>query len=208
MKEEVILLPGPCGVLEARYFEGSLTDVGILCHPHPLHQGTMNNKVVTTAIRAWQALGLSTLRFNFRGVGSSQGQYGEGVGEQADLLSVVEWIRKRLPQARLWLGGFSFGSWIALKTSNEVSPAGLITIAPALRLLDFSSLQLPQCPWLIIQGSADELVPLETFEEWAHSIGEKRAVEVEVLEGASHFFHGRLPEIAECIQSFMESLKS
>src|SRR6185437_198476 len=101
---------------ETKSHEAShLKIVGIICHPHPLHQGTMHNKVVTTIVRAWQKMGLATIRFNFRGVGQSEGTYGDEVGEVEDLKAVIHWLRRqqRGKELKLWLGGFSFGALIS-----------------------------------------------------------------------------------------------
>src|SRR5436189_4416294 len=93
--------------------------IGVVCHPHPLYQGTMHNKVVTTIAKAWQEMGMSTLRFNFRGVGLSEGEYGHGEGEQEDLKAVLNWILEQFPNAKICLGGFSFGAFIAAKVAAE-----------------------------------------------------------------------------------------
>ena len=139
--EQKIFIPGPSGRLEAQV-AGILPEnqiprdvtpktVGIICHPHPLYQGTMHNKVVTTLVRAWQSLGLATIRFNFRGVGESEGQYGDQIGEVEDLKAVIKWLAKQKAQNidkdkqrtqafQLCLGGFSFGSLISAKVAADM----------------------------------------------------------------------------------------
>jgi len=134
-KEESMYLEGPVGRLEALISGIKETHdesvVGIICHPHPLYQGTMHNKVVTTVIRAWQQLGFSTVRFNFRGVEGSEGSYNEGIGEVEDLQAVFKWVKASMPNAKIWVGGFSFGAYIAAQFSAQHLIAGLITVAPA-----------------------------------------------------------------------------
>src|SRR5690348_488965 len=112
-KEATLILPGPVGDLDviATNHEqaNNTTPIAIVCHPHPLHGGTMNNKVVTTLARTFKDLGLRSVRFNFRGVGKSGGIYDHGVGECKDLIAVIDWVKKIFPQAPIWLAGFSFG---------------------------------------------------------------------------------------------------
>ena len=102
----------------------------VICHPHPLQQGTMSNKVVTTVARAFARLGADAVRFNFRGVGASAGRYADGIGERDDALAVVAWCRERWADRPLYLGGFSFGGAIAAAIAARVAPAGLVTVAP------------------------------------------------------------------------------
>ena len=125
--EERIYIAGPEGKLEANVSGlGSplqVFNIGIICHPHPLHQGTMHNKVVTTVTRTWQKLGLATVRFNFRGVGESEGHYGEGKGEIEDLKAVIVFAQQRHPEAKIWLAGFSFGAVISYAGRFQLLPA-------------------------------------------------------------------------------------
>lgn len=203
-KEENLIIPGPEGQLEARIFSNASAEqvFGIVCHPHPLYQGTMDNKVVTTLIRAFQSLGLSTLRFNFRGVGESEGTYGEGKGEVEDLKAIIQWILSEYPKASFWLAGFSFGAYVAAfvatQLENSLSLKGLISIAPAIRLFDFLSLTPPRCPWIIFQGDEDELVAIQDVQQWFEKYKNNMNIrpvfplELIIIPGASHFFHGQL----------------
>ena len=129
-----LMLPGPAGALELFIDlpEASEARLGlaIVCHPHPLEGGTMHNKVVTMAARSLRELGLTTVRFNFRGVGMSEGSYDNGRGETLDLLAVAQWAQQARPDHRLWLGGFSFGAWIALLGARHLPVAQVISIAP------------------------------------------------------------------------------
>src|SRR5690625_6487933 len=129
----------------------------VLCHPHPQHGGTMRNKVVTIMERSLRELGLRTLRFNFRGVGKSEGEFDDGAGELDDLLAVVDWVRRARPNDILWLGGFSFGGYIALKGAQSLPVAQLLTIAPPVERYGFADLQAPDCPWLCVQQDDDDV---------------------------------------------------
>jgi alpha/beta superfamily hydrolase len=170
---------------------------GVVCHPHPLGGGTLDNKVVHTVARVMQELGLPTLRFNFRGVGASAGKFDDGVGETDDALAVIDWGRERWPQAALWLAGFSFGAYVALRASERRHARRLITIAPPVQRFQFAALHAPDCPWLIVQGDEDEIVACEAVVSWAKSLSP--LPQVAILRGASHFFHGRLQDLKDTI---------
>ena len=165
----------------------------ILCHPHPLHGGTMHNKVVTILERSMRELGLRTVRFNFRGVGQTEGTHDDGYGETDDLFTVAEWVRKTRPDDALWLGGFSFGSYIALRAALNLHVGQLITVAPPADRFPFESLHHPECPWLVVQGDEDEIVNVDAVRSWVESI--EPPPELIVMEEAGHFFHRRLMDL-------------
>src|SRR5579864_2855767 len=131
-----LALAGPAGALQALLEtprpegEPAPHAFGVVCHPHPLHGGALDNKVVWTVSRAFQQLGAPTLRFNFRGVGASEGTYDEGRGETNDALAVIAYGRQRFPGAALWLGGFSFGGVVAVRAAEQAQPARLVLVAP------------------------------------------------------------------------------
>lgn len=192
-EDGVVEIPGPSGVLEGVTScpEGSSTAaVAVVCHPHPLHGGTMQNKVVHYLSRTLNELGLPTIRFNFRGVGASEGHYGKGVGEQRDLHAVLQWVRERAPGSELWLAGFSFGAYVAYREAATGAVARLITVAPPVESFDFSVLQTPSCPWLLLQGEADEVVSARAVIDWARGL-EPRP-QIVALPAVDHFFHRRL----------------
>jgi alpha/beta superfamily hydrolase len=200
-------VPGPAGWLEARLEdplpEGAARQViGVVCHPHPLHGGTMQNKVVHTAARAMQEAGAATVRFNFRGVGASEGRYDNGAGELLDALAVVEWSRARFGCDALWLAGFSFGAATALQAATAgARPLKLVTIAPPVGRIIVDPTPRPACPWLIVQGDQDELIELAAVRQWA--AGYAPAPEIAVLSGAEHFFHGQLALLRATILRFL-----
>jgi hypothetical protein len=174
---------------------------GVVCHPHPLFGGTMTNKVAHTVARAFTAHGAATLRFNFRGVGASAGSYDDGRGETDDLLAVVGYARARFPDLPLWLGGFSFGSFVALRGHSAAGAARLVTIAPPVGRWDFGGLEPPRCPWLVVQGDQDDLVDHRAVAQWLAPM--PAAPRLVLLAGAEHFFHGRLHEVKSAIADFL-----
>lgn len=198
-------IDGPAGALEARLEDpspgGRPAAVGVVCHPHPLHGGTLQNKVVHTLARAMQELGVPTVRFNFRGVGASDGRYGEGVGELEDALAVCQWARRRWNCDALWLAGFSFGAAVALRAAPLARPLALVTVAPPVGRLIDTPVPAPGCPWLVVQGNRDELVECAAVEAWVSN--QRPPPELMVLDGAEHFFHGRLGELRGGVIRFL-----
>lgn len=165
----------------------------VICHPHPLHGGTFRNKVVTILERSMRELGLRTVRFNFRGVGRSEGEFDDGYGETDDLFAVTEWVRKTCGSDQLWLGGFSFGAFVALKAAQNLALGQLISIAPAVKRYGFEELAHPGCPWLVVQGDEDEIVNIDDVVNWTGSI--EPPPDLVIMDGASHFFHRRLMDL-------------
>jgi hypothetical protein len=201
VKSEAAFVPGPAGRLEAAIdsIEATPRALAVVCHPHPLQQGTMQNKVVTTVARAFAQLGAHVLRFNFRGVGASEGRHADGVGERADALAAIAWSRNRWPGLDLYLGGFSFGAAIALGVAAEARPRGLVTIAPPLDRLPAGFVP-PDCAWLLIHGVADDVVPFAATEARLATFSVQP--QVLAMKDAGHFFHGRLLEVDEAIAAF------
>jgi alpha/beta superfamily hydrolase len=207
---EPVVLAGGAGPLEAvvEAPEGAAAAFMVICHPHPLHGGTMTNKVVTTLARSAHELLVPTLRFNFRGVGASAGSFDDGHGETEDALTAIAWGRQRWPDATLWLAGFSFGGFVALRASTAAgagSVGKLVTVAPALAR-NFGSvqdIQVPQCPWLIVQGEADEVVDAAVAKEWAVQL--QPQPQLVMLPGVGHFFHGQLGALQHQVMPFLQS---
>jgi alpha/beta superfamily hydrolase len=185
---ERLALAGPAGALEAvlEAPAGEPRGLAVLCHPHPLHGGTMDNKVVQTLARALRACGWRTLRFNYRGVGASQGQWDGGRGEVDDALAAIAALRA--PRQPLVLGGFSFGGYVAAQAAQRLAePAQrLVLVAPATG--NFELAPVPQDS-LVVHGEHDEVVPLVATLAWARP----QALPIVVVPGGGHFFHGQLP---------------
>lgn len=200
-KEEVLVIPGPAGQLQAVIHQGNGDGefatkqwLVILCHPHPVHGGTMDNKVVTTLMRTYRDLGIHVLRFNFRGVGQSQGVFDNAVGELDDLRAVIAWSQKNLPQSHLLLAGFSFGSSIAAQASYEV--AGLIhltLVAPPIERYPYARDNQFPYPVCVIQGDQDERVIAQGVYTWVNAL--EGSVELLRYPEAGHFFHGYLTQV-------------
>lgn len=192
-KSQIRFVAGAVGQIESRWTEptDNLNKWVVLCHPHPQFGGTMDNKVVTTVERAFQALGFGTVAFQFRGVGQSEGEYDGGKGEQDDLVAVVSTLKESFTVDEFVLAGFSFGSYIALKQANVLQPDKMITIAPPVNLYDFSSIKVAKSiAWRVIQGGEDEVVPaLEVF-DWVST--QENKADIYWRGEASHFFHRQL----------------
>jgi alpha/beta superfamily hydrolase len=197
-----LLLPGPAGVLEIACAMPppamARAGTALICHPHPLQGGTMQNKVVTTLEKSLRELGLATVRFNFRGVGNSTGSFDDGVGESADVRVIAAWIRLVHAGDTLWLAGFSFGSYVALRAAAALDVAQLITVAPPAGRWDFAAITLPDCPWLVIQGEQDDVVDPNAVFTWLASLPSPPTL-LRMAE-AGHFFHHRLLDLRAAIQ--------
>jgi uncharacterized protein len=196
------MLQGPAGMLEAisdvAAPDGAVRGVAVICHPHPQHGGTMHNKVVTMIERALRESGLDTVRFNFRGTGASSGEYDDGDGESDDLAAVVDWVRRMRPDDALWLAGFSFGSYVSIRNAARLRADALISIAPPVGRWAFETILLPTCPWLLVQGEADEVVNPQAVFDWVASL--ERQPELVRMPDTGHFFHRRLMDLRGAIR--------
>jgi len=190
---------GPAGAIDCAIDSpaGPPRGVAVLCHPHPLHGGTMDNKVVQTLARAFVQLGLLAVRFNFRGIGASQGNWDEGRGEVDDAMAVI--AAHRIPGQPLVLGGFSFGAYVASQAAARLAsgpPAEaaerVVLIGPAVQ--NFAVAPVP-AGTLVVHGEQDDVVPLSAVFDWARP----QQLPVTVLPGAGHFFHGQLPVLKQIV---------
>jgi len=163
----------------------------------------MRNKVVTIMERSMRELGLRTVRFNYRGVGASEGAFDDGYGETDDLFAVVEWVRRTRPDDQLWLGGFSFGAYVSLRAAANLSLGQLISIAPPVDRYDFSNLPRPECPWLVVQGDEDDVVSAEAVQSWADRTAPPP--DLVVMHQAGHFFHRRLMDLRGLLKNGVRS---
>jgi alpha/beta superfamily hydrolase len=190
-------IAGPAGRIEAAVDEpsGAARGVAVLCHPHPVHGGTMDNKVIQTLARAFVQLGYRAVRFNFRGVGDSRGQWDGGAGEVDDAMAVV--ADSRAAGLPLALGGFSFGGYVAAQVCQRLAAAHeavqrLVLVGPATSTFD-----MPAVPpdTLVIHGEADDVVPLKATFDWARPQG----LPIVVRPGVGHFFHGQLTRLRDIV---------
>lgn len=206
-KPEAAVIPGPAGPLQALVEDpgGERAAIAVVCHPHPLYHGTMTNKVVHTLARVAARLGAAAVRFNFRGVGSSGGAWDEGRGETGDALAVIEWSRQRWPGLPIWLMGFSFGAYVALRAAPAAQGEALVTVAPPVRRFPLRETAPPEVRWLVVQGEADELTDFREVRDWA--LGLTPPPELVLLPDTSHFFHGRLGKLQDAVRKFLDSTK-
>jgi len=203
---ERVSIDGEAGIIEAVFSAPRGTQACgalLVCHPHPLYGGTIDNKVVTTLASAAHDVGMAALRFNFRGVGASEGSHDEGAGEARDCRIVADWLKTRLGGMPLALAGFSFGGFVALTAQPEVAPDALITVAPATRYFGEQWPQWPACPWLSIHARDDDVVPFDdTRADLEHA---QPAPRWSVSDSGGHFFHGHLQAVREPARALLES---
>jgi len=201
-----VTIPGPSGDIEGIVdcAVGDPQGGAVICHPHPLYGGTMQNKVVHTLAKSLTASNRTAVRFNFRGVGVSKGEYDEGAGETDDALAVIDWLASHQTGLPMILAGFSFGSFVALQAAAQAKPAALITVAPPVRMFDFKNLSFIGCPWLLIQGDEDEVVDANSVVNWVRSL--ENPPQLEIMHGASHFFHGKLLDLRSACDDFLQNL--
>jgi alpha/beta superfamily hydrolase len=188
-------LAGPAGTLECALdtpAEGGSRGLAVVCHPHPLHGGTMDNKVVQTLARAFVQLGYTSLRFNFRGIGASAGGWDQGRGETDDALAVVQ--AQRVAGQPLVLAGFSFGAHVAASAAARLAAPAERLVLVGTAVVNFSTPAVP-ADTLVVHGEADDVVPLAAVFDWARP----QSLPVTVLPGAGHFFHGQLPVLKQIV---------
>ena len=195
---ERVSIAGPAGPIEAVAEEPGVRAplYAVVCHPHPLFGGTMDNKVVTTLARALHEVGIATLRFNFRGVGASAGTLTRAEVKPRMRPPSRTTERSAGRVASSCSRGFSFGAYVALRLSHQRATSRLITVAPPVDRFDFSALAPPGCPWLIVQGDADDVVDPQSVIAWAES---QSAASIDGPAGVGHFFHGHLPSLREAV---------
>jgi alpha/beta superfamily hydrolase len=170
----------------------------VITHPHSLYGGTMYNQVVETLVRAYQNKGLTTLRFNFRGVGQSEGRYGEGRGEKEDVISALRYLYG-LEKSAIDLAGYSFGAWVnAHITPSDFSVGGMIMVSPPVAFLDFSFLSGDQRIKAVVAGGRDDIAPADQISRLMATWNP--AALLEVIDGADHFYSGKI-EILDSVLS-------
>lgn len=201
---ETVTVTGPAGALEARLEipDGPPRFRALVGHPHSLYGGSMDNKVVTSLTRACRQAGGVALRFNFRGVGASEGEYDAGRGEAGDFLAARDWLAGEYPDLPEWVAGFSFGSYVAASAVSELNvrgmpPAALLLVAPPVHHYGFAELGAPGCPVTVVQGEADEVVPPDQVRAWAAETVFRP--ELILFADTGHFFHGRLNDLRDLV---------
>ena len=206
-----VLINGPEGRIQGRYMHGKTDNapMALVLHPHPEQGGTMNNKVVYSIYQSFVARGFSTLRFNFRGVGRSQGTYDGGEGELSDAASALDWLQMYNPNAQFcWVGGFSFGSWISMQLlMRRPEIVGFLSVAPPASDYDFSFLAPCPSSGLMLQGDSDENISSESVTKLVEKLSAQRAIEIQYRQvaGANHFFAGKIEEMMAEIDEYLDT---
>ena len=198
------LIAGPAGEMEVVISipEHCRHDwIALVAHPHPLQEGSMHNKVVTTTAKALLHRQVPIIRFNFRGVGQSAGQFDHGIGETDDVLHLLNVWQQAYPQARIILTGFSFGSFVAFRAAQTVLPAYLLLIAPPVHRFAYQLSQDTYRPTVIFQGSDDEVVPAAEVDAFAKCFCPE--LPIEWFTATGHFFHGKLLDLKAAIDKWI-----
>lgn len=204
-RAETLLLEGAAGRIEtlAAMPPQAPAGLAVVCHPHPLHGGALSNKVAYTLASCALKAGMVAARFNFRGVGQSEGKHDEGRGETEDTLAVIAFLRGQRPGLPLLLAGFSFGAFVSLKAAARAAPALQVSIAPPFKYFAHEHRPVrPAAPWLVVHGRDDEVV--DYGETCAALAAYEPPAELVTLDGVGHFFHGKLGELERAVGDFIQ----
>ena len=205
-----VIINGPAGRIEARYHHepAQTAPVAIILHPHPQFGGTMNNQIVYHLYYTFVRRNFSVLRFNFRGVGRSQGLFDNGPGELSDAATALDWMQSYNPDARAcWIAGVSFGSWIAMQLlMRRPEIEGFISIAPPASLYDFSFLAPCPSSGLMVNGGDDRVISTQSVIDLVDRLKTQKGVVIdhEVIPGTNHFFEGKVDELMEVVDKYLD----
>lgn len=204
-----VVITGPAGRLEGRYNHnrGTNAPIALCLHPHPSHGGTMNNRLVYSLYHAFTTAGFSTLRFNLRGVGESQGEWSGGEGELADAASALDWLQAMNPDAReVWVGGFSYGAYLAMQMlMRRPEIDRFIAVAPPAHSYDFNFLAPCPSSGVIIHGENDTIVPMSSVDRLVDKLKLQKDITVDysMVKGAGHFFQNEQAELDAIVQDYI-----
>ena len=207
-----VIISGPEGRIEARYHhvEESGAPMALLLHPHPQHGGSMHNKVVYALFQAFVKRKFSTIRFNFRGVGRSQGVHDGSEGELCDAAAALDWLQTHNPNSNVcWVAGFSFGAWIAMQLlMRRPEISGFISMAPPANSYDFSFLAPCPSSGLILHGTQDEVVPEEAVDKLVAKLSSQRNIEIDhrTIDGANHFFNDKHEDLVGHVNDYLDEV--
>ena len=205
-----VIFNGPAGRLEGRYqpSKEKSAPIAIILHPHPQFGGTMNNQIVYQLFYMFQKRGFTTLRFNFRGIGRSQGEFDHGAGELSDAASALDWVQSLHPDSKsCWVAGYSFGAWIGMQLlMRRPETDGFISVSPPTNMYDFSFLAPCPASGLILHGGADTVVPPVEVERVVSKLRTQKGIVIdhEVVDGATHFWAEHLPEVERRVGSYLD----
>ena len=205
-----VIFNGPEGRLDGRYHHAKTENapIALMLHPHPQHGGTMNNKIVYSLYQVFVRRGFSVLRFNFRGVGRSQGRFDNGQGELSDAASALDWMQTYNPNAtHCWIAGFSFGAWIGMQLMmRRPEISGFISVAPPASHHDFSFLAPCPASGLIIHGEKDDMVPVAAVDKLAQKVSSQKTISIDyrIIEGADHFFSEHMDALLFNVNDYLD----
>jgi alpha/beta superfamily hydrolase len=204
-----VIINGPEGRLEGRYHHSKEDNapIALVLHPHPQHGGTMNNKIVYTLFHAFVRNGFSCLRFNFRGVGRSQGTFDRGEGELSDAAAALDWLQTYNPNAGAsWIGGFSFGAWVGMQLlMRRPEIDAFISVSPPANLFDFSFLAPCPASGMVVHGDRDPIVPGEAVQRLVNKLMHQRDIKIDyrVVPGADHFFANEQEALDKIVDEYI-----
>ena len=205
-----LIFPGPEGRLEARYHPQAAIDapIAIVLHPNPQYGGTMNNRVVYNLHYAFHRMGFTVLRFNFRGVGRSQGEYDQGIGELSDAASALDYLQALNPNSKhCWVAGFSFGAWIGMQLlMRRPEIRGFISVAPPANMYDFTFLAPCPASGIIIQGEADEVATPAATQKLVDKLRTQKHITInhDTIPKANHFFEHEMPQLMGSVDKYLD----
>lgn len=206
-----IVIPGPAGRLEVKHhaqINNPEAPTALVLHPHPLHGGTMNNKMTYTLYQSFYRAGFHVCRFNFRGIGKSTGEYDHGEGELSDTATVMDWLQIQYKDSRnFWISGFSFGAWIAMQLlMRRPEIAGFVIASPPANKYDFSFLAPCPVSGLILQGDQDDVVDPTSVNSLVKKLRQQKDIQIsyETIQGTDHFFLNKLQEASQLIESYLK----
>lgn len=205
-----IFFNGPEGRVEAKYHqaEDKTAPLAIVLHPHPLYGGSMNNKVVYTLYNNFKDNGFSVLRFNFRGVGRSQGKYDNGIGELSDAAAALDWLQVQNPDARsCWICGFSFGAWIGMQLMmRRPEIQGFVSVSPPVNMYDFSFLTPCPASGIVTQGDLDSVVQEASVAALAAKLNKQRGVDIHysMVAGADHYYRTKIDDLSLVVDTYLK----
>lgn len=204
-----IFLNGPAGRIEGRYTQSinKKAPLALILHPHPLHGGTMNNSMVYNACKILVEHGFTVLRINFRGVGRSQGEFDNGIGEMTDAATALDWLQLNNPHSTThMIAGFSFGAWVAMQLiMRRPEINNFIAVSLPVNKYDFSFLSPCPIPGLMLHGDSDSIVPEELVFELAYKLSKQKRIKIDykVIKGADHFFRGKIDQLVELMSGYL-----
>lgn len=205
-----VIFNGPEGRLEGRYqpSKSKTAPIALILHPHPRFGGTMNNQIIYELYYMYAKRGFTVLRFNFRGVGRSQGTFDHGTGELSDAAAALDWVQTFHPDSRgCWIAGFSFGAWIGMQLlMRRPEVEGFISVAPPANLYDFSFLAPCPASGLMVHGDADKVVPMKDVQALVDKLKAQKGITIdhETLPGANHFFAGQTDTLLELCGNYVD----